>query len=378
MVITCDKRELVQAIQIVLKAVSSKPQMPILSGIYIKAYNDTLELQGTDYDLSIIAKVPANVETEGIVVVSGKYLFDVVRNLPGDKLVIKSNDRDNTVNISSQTAQFNLLSMEDTQFPVIEHLKGEVNFSISNQTFLNCIRKTSFSCSTDENRPIYSGCLMDFKEDKLIMVATNMHRLALMKERFSNLKSELKIIVPAKILNELSPIFNSRVPTDIDIACTKNKISFSYENVYIISRLIEGMFPEYSRVIPPSFKTNVTINKNEFKQAIERISLISKTDDYNITHFEFADGIVRISSDNPNIGKAEETVRVNIEGPNIDIAFNATYILDVLKVIETEKFLFSFKESLTTAAIHEVVEEDGVEKIGENFTYVVTPVRTKA
>lgn len=370
MKITCEKKELVQAIQIVSKAIPSRAQTPILSGIYIKAQNNILEMQGTDYEISIICKINANIEEEGIIVLPGKYLYEVIRTLPGDTVEIKNNQMDNSVNIRSNSAQFNLLNMQENEFPIIEKIDGQINFSLKNDTFLNFIRKTSFACATDENRPIFTGCLMNINNNLITMAATNMHRLALIRENIENISEEnIKIVIPAKILNEFSHMFNSEIPTDINISCTNNKISFSYENIYVISRLIEGQFPDYNRVIPKDFKTNVIINKSDFQAALDRVSLISRSGDYNIIHFEFIDNIVRISSDNPNIGKAEETINVDIKGPGISISFNAKYIIDVLKTIDTENFMFSFNQPLTTASIKEENNDD--------FTYVVTPVRTK-
>lgn len=371
MKITCEKKELTQAIQTVLKAIPSRPQMPILSGIYIKAVDNQLELKATDYEISISCKINANIDNEGTIVLPGKYLYEVIRTLPGEYVEIKNNNTDNSVNISSNTAQFNLLNMQATDFPVIEKLYGQINFTLKNTILRNFIRKTSFACSTDESRPVFTGCLIDINNSNIIMAATNMHRLALIRENIGNITDDnLKIIIPAKILNEFMHIFNSDIPEDIQISCTHNKISFSYENIYVISRLIEGQFPDYNRVIPKEFKTHVTINKQEFQSALDRVSLISRSGDYNIIHFEFVDNRVRISSDNPNIGKAEETINVQIEGPGINISFNAKYIMDVLKAIESENFIFSFNQPLTTASIK---EEDN-----NNFTYVVTPVRTKA
>lgn len=370
MKITCEKKELVQAIQTVLKAVPSRPQMPILSGIYIKAHQNYIELQGTDYEISIICKIKAIIETEGTIVLPGKYLYEVVRTLPGEYVEIKNNDSDNSVNIRSNSAQFNLLNMQENEFPVIELLKGQINFNLKNDIFLNFIKKTSFACATDESRPVFTGCLMDITDENIVMAATNMHRLALIKGNINYISdNNIKIIIPAKILNEFTHIFNSEIPTDIQISCTHNKISFSYENIYVISRLIEGQFPDYNRVIPKEFKTHVNINKNEFQSALDRVSLISRSGDYNIIHFEFVDNIVRISSDNPNIGKAEETINVDIEGPGINISFNAKYIIDVLKAIDAENFIFSFNQPLTTASI--------TQRDNKNFVYVVTPVRTK-
>ena len=372
MKITCEKKELVQAIQIVSKAISNRPQTPILSGIYIKAHNSQIQLQGTDYEIGIICTINAQVDEEGTIVLPGRYLYEVTRTLPGDYIKIKNNEQDNSVNISSNTAQFNLLNMLESDFPIIEKLNGNTNFALKNNIFLDFIKKTSFACAADDmNRPVFTGCLLDINKENIVMTATNMHRLSLIRKNIANVTDEnIKLIVPAKILNEFTHIFASDVPTDIQISCTQNKISFSYENIYVVSRLIEGQFPDYNRVIPREFKTVVTINKNEFQSALDRVSLISRAGDLNIIHFEFTDNIVRISSDNPNIGKAEETINVAIEGPGINISFNAKYIIDVLKAIDSEEFIFSFNQPLTTASI----KEPG----NDNFVYVVTPVRTKA
>ena len=371
MKIICEKKELVQAIQIVSKAISNRPQTPILSGIYIKTHTDQIELQGTDYEIGIICKINAQIEEEGTIVLPGRYLYEVTRTLPGDYVEIKNNDNDNSVNISSNSAQFNLLNMLESDFPVIEKLTGDINFALKNDIFLDFIKKTSFACASDDmNRPVFTGCLIDINSDNIIMTATNMHRLSLISQNVpSTIQENIKLIVPAKVLNEFIHIFNSDVPTDIQISCTDNKISFSYENIYVISRLIEGQFPDYNRVIPKDFKTKVTINKNEFQSALDRVSLISRSGDLNIIHFEFIDNIVRISSDNPNIGKAEETINVVIDGPGINISFNAKYIIDVLKAIDSDEFIFSFNQPLTTASIKQPGKD--------NFIYVVTPVRTK-
>lgn len=375
MVITCNKKELVHALSIVIKAINSKPEFPILSGIYIKAENDLLEIQGTEPNLSIITTIPANVEAEGIIVVSGKYFYDVIRNLPGDTVLIKLNDTDSTITISSKNAKFNLLAMDHNQFPTIETLKGEINFTITNHSFLNCIKKTSFS--VDDKNTLYSGCLLDFRDDDLYMVGTNRHRLAMYKEPFVKIGKNLQVIVPAKILNELNSIFQSKIPTDIEITCTPRQISFKYENVYIISRLLDGQFPDYTKVIPNNFSTDVIINKQEFKEALERIAIIFSNNEYSTINFEFSDTILKMYSDDPNIGRAEETLKVEIEGQDLEIAFKTKNIIEVLKVADTKEIMLSMKESLSTAAIFEVVKEEEDYIKNNNFTYVVTPIRKK-
>lgn len=365
---TCTKSDLVQAVQIVAKAVSSKPQMPVLSGIYLKAENNKIELQATDYEIGITCQVDANVTESGSIVLSGRYFQEVARRLPGDTVSLEFNREEQTVRILSDSANFNLLSLPSAEFPVIKPLAGNTTFSIRDNIFRDLIKKTVFACSADEARPIFTGCLLEVHGSDMIMAATNTHRLAVKREILDNFTGNIKIIIPAKILNELLRIMTSEIPTNITINCTYNQISFAFDNVYVTSRLIEGQFPDYQRVIPPQFATKIKINTHAFQSAVDRVSLISRSGDYNIIRLYFKNNQVCITSNNPDIGKAEETVAASIDGPELDIAFNAKYVTDVLKCIEGDEFTFSFNQPLSPAALRPL-EDD-------NFTYVVTPVRT--
>lgn len=370
MKINCDKKELVHALQIVMKSISNRPSMPILSGIFLYAHDNILEILGSDYDLSIMCKINAYIDEEGIVVIPAKYFYDVVRTMPGQFVEIKHTKDDTTVLLSSNAAQFNLLSMNSDEYPRIEHLQGTVNFDIANTVLVDSIKRTSFACGHEDTRPVFTGCLLNIRPDGLIMAATNLHRLAMSTKNIDiTTNEELNIVIPAKVLNELVNICSSDVPTNIHITYANNKIAFSYENIYIISRLIEGSFPDYNRVIPKSYKTKVRINKAEFQAALDRVSLISRGNQYNIIRFEFIDGTLRMFSDNPNIGKAEETINIDIDGENISISFNSNYISDVLKTFSGEEFTFAFNQPLSTAGIYQEGKDD--------YKYVVTPVLTQ-
>lgn len=365
---TCQKEKLVYAAQIVQKAVSSKPQMPILSGIYLNAFDNTLELQATDYELGISCKIEGNIEQPGAIVLSGRYFQEVVRRLPGDIVEISTNQEDNTVKITSNSAQFNLLSLPAAEFPVLKPLDGTITFNIRDNVFRDLIKKTVFACSTDEARPVFTGGLLDVNNSDVLMVATNTHRLAVKREILDEFNGAIKIIIPSKILNELAKIMVSEVPSNVLIHCSHNQISFTFDNVYITSRLIEGQFPDYKRVIPPEFVTNITLKTDEFLAAVERVSLISRGGDYNIIKLSFKQGAVLITSNNPDIGKAEESVAIDLQGNDLDIAFNAKYVTDILKNIDSEKFNFSLNTPLSPASIKPLDDED--------YTYIITPVRT--
>ena len=365
---TCQKTELVQAIQTVSKAVSSKPQMPVLSGIYLKAEDGILELQATDYEIGILCQIEAEVETPGNIVLSGRYLQEVTRRLPGETVEIDFDRQEQIAHIRSNTANFTLLSMSANDFPTIHSLEGNINFQIRDNILKDLISKTAFACSNDEARPVFTGCSMEVHDSTVTMAATNTHRLAVKTEVLDDFNGSIKIIIPAKILGELSRLMISEIPENVAVSCTYNQISFKFDHVYLTSRLIEGQFPDYRRVIPPEFKTRVTMETAGFSSAVDRVSLISRSGDYNVITLEFSNGQVRIFSNNPDIGNAEETVPAVVDGPDIRIAFNAKYVTDSLKNMDSKKFYFSLGQPLTPAAMRQ--EGD------ETFTYIVTPVRT--
>ena len=366
---TCPKNEITKAIQINTKAISNKPQMPILSGIYIHAENNTLSIETTDYDIGIICKITANVQEEGAIVVPGRYFSDVIKTLPGDTIELSSNNEKNTITIKSNTAKFNLLSMSATDFPKIQKLESDNNITIRSNILTDLIRKTSFACSSEMVRPIFTGCLLELNNIELTMAATNTHRLAVKKEIMDNndITVSSKLIIPAKILNDLSSLLNADIPINIDITYSHNQISFTYENIYIVSRLIEGQFPDYTNVIPPSFDTVATIRTHDLQEAIDRVSLISRSNQYNIINLDFTAENLLLSSNNPEIGKAEENISIKLNGQPINISFNAKYILDVLKYIDTDELNFSFNQPTTPASIKSINDD--------MFIYVVTPVR---
>ncbi|MGP1366232.1 MAG: DNA polymerase III subunit beta [Schwartzia sp. (in: firmicutes)] len=373
MKINCLKSDLVQALHVVSRAVASKPQTPILSGIYLKAEKDEVELQATDYAISVLCRVKAEVEEPGTVILSGRYLQEVTRNLPADEVIIETDAEETQVFIRSGTAHFQLLVMnrqKGEEFPTLRHLEGKVTFTISDVLLKTLIRKTAFSCAGEDGRPVFTGCMLELGEDEVKMVATNTHRLSFMETPLAGIHGEgRQFIIPAKVLEELRQMMTSEIPTEVTVACTYSEISFAFDHIYLKARLIEGQFPDYRRVIPTDFSTRVTLSTADFLAAISRVSLIARASDYKVIKLHFSGGQVHMTSNNPEIGQAEERVAATIDGPDVSIAFNAAYVTDVLKNIETKNFYFSLTEPLKPAAIRETDNEA--------FIYIITPVRTQ-
>ncbi|MBP2642335.1 MAG: polymerase beta subunit [Firmicutes bacterium] len=368
MKIICLKSQLQHAVQTVQKAVASKTPLPILTGIYIEAKDGRLELQATDYEIGISCTIDATVEEPGAVVLSGRYFQEMVRKLPGETIEIASNKEDRTIKINSNNSQFNLLSLPAEEFPVLRQINSENQISVKDFCLRELIKKTVFSCANDEARPIFTGGLLEIQDNEIRLVATNTHRLALKKDTIESGSSQIKMIIPAKILSELARLLVGEEAQNVTLSCQKNQVGIAFDDVYIISRLIEGQFPDYNKVIPPSFNTKVELNTDEFLAAVERVSLLAKDGEYNVAKFTFTENQVIITSNNPDVGKAYETVAGDLAGNGLEIAFNAKYIIDILKNVDSETFVFSLNTELSPACIKP--NDD------DNYTYIITPVRT--
>lgn len=369
MKIVCKKELLHHAVQTVQKAVSSKATLPILTGIYLSAQDNKLEVQATDYEIGISCTIEANVEEPGTIVLSGRYFQELVRKLPGESVEISSNQEDRTIKITSNFSQFNLLSLPAEEFPVLKQMLSENKMIVQDIVIKELIKKTVFACANDESRPMFTGCLLETDGSEIRMVGTNTHRLAFKKGNLSTPASNnAKMIIPAKILSELARILVSEEPLDVEISWQRNQVSFAFDNIFIISRLIEGQFPDYNRVIPPSFATTVKTNTDLFLDAVERVSLVAKDGDYNVVKFNFSKDQVIITSNNPDVGKAYETVDAHIEGNDLEIAFNVKYITDILKNIGTDEITISLNSQLSPASVVPINDD--------SYIYIITPVRT--
>lgn len=366
---TCSRKDLTEAFNIVSRALSSKHQMPILSGIYMKAEGSTLELQANNFEIGIITKIPVNVEEPGEIIVTGKYLQEIVRKLSGEVVNISHDEVQHVANIKSETANFKLLSMSAEDFPKVKSPETFASFSMKSSTLKNLIRKTAYACANDEVRPVFTGCCLEIVDNFVSMISTNTHRLAVMREKLDENLDNLTFIIPSKTLWELFRMLDtSDASNSVTIECSRKNVSFTFDNIYMTARIIDGQFPPYDKVIPKESATVATIKVDEMLEAVERVALISKETEYNTIRFIFSQEGINISSDSPDVGRAEEQITAKVEGPDLDISFNVRYIADVLKVIDTEECVIRLNKPLSPV--------DFREKDRDDFVYIVTPVRT--
>ncbi len=364
---SCYKSDLTEALQFAIRAVAVKPMTPILAGIYLKAEGSMLELQSNNFSTGIITRIPVNTEISGETVVSGKRFQEFVRNMPDDTITF-NDEGGNSLYIESGGANVELLTMPAHDFPKVKMPETDNSFKIRTTVLRNLIRKTVFAVSKDESRPVFTGCSFEIKGDKISLVATNTHRLALAVENLPDNYDNFDFVVPAETLRGLMLRIDPKdVENYVEINFSSRYLTFTFDNVFMTARLIEGQFPPYDRVIPQSSTTQVTVDSQDFKTAVEFVSLMSRETEYNTVKFIFADGGIEISSNSPEVGGAVKNVEAQIEGDELEISFNVDYILDVLRVIESKYIKIALNDKFSPAAF--------TEPENNNYVYVATPVR---
>ena len=369
MKLSCYRNDLNEALQFVTRAVTAKPMTPVLAGVYMKAEGQTLELQANNFSTGIITRIPVDIEIPGEVVVTGKKFQEFVRNITDDTIVLSDETDNNCLRlVSSNNTSVELLTMGVSDFPKVKTPDTDRSFKINSIMLRNLIRKTIFAVSKDESRPVFTGCAFEIFGEKISLVSTNTHRLAWAADVLEENYADCSFVVPVDTLRGLVARID---PTDtsgfVEINYSPRYLTFTFDNVFVTSRLIEGTFPPYNRVIPSSSTTHAAVKTDEFRQAVEFVALMSKENEYNTIKLVFADGNIEVSSNSPEVGGAVKNVDAQIEGEPLEISFNAAYINDALRIIDTEQLNIDLNDRYSPAKF--------TEPENDNYVYVATPVR---
>ena len=363
MIFICEKQKLQEGILIVQKAITGKSTMPILEGIYIKADSNGVTLIGSDKDLSIETKVEANTLENGSIVIDSKIFGEIIRKLPNSEVKIEVIEND-TVQISCEKSIFNVVLMNPDEYPALPEITDEKQISVPQNILKNMIKSTSFSVAQDETRPILQGVLFEIKEQSLNLVALDGYRLAV-KSEYLDSEFDIEVVIPGKTLNEVSKILED-VDNLVNITFTKNQILFNLEHTKIISRLLDGKFVNYASLLPQEYKLLVIVNRQDLQNGIERASLMSKEGNSNLIKLKIEDDLLVITS-NSQLGKVREEVEVNMQGEELEIAFNSRYLLDVLKNMEEDVIRLEMTSSITPCVIKA--------KDNDSYKYLILQVR---
>ena len=331
---SCNQQTLTKALNIVSKAVTIRTTIPILKGILLRVDNNgILTMSASDLDISIEKKIKVDNSEPGEIVVLSKLFGDIIRKLPDGDIYIEENN--GKVQIKCSNSEFNIIGLSAEEFPNINPNEKDSEELVFNKEILkDMIKKTSFSASIDENKGAMTGVLVEMEENTLNMVAIDGFRMAIARESMKNKKRQ-NIIIPAKILNEISRIISE---TDIDnddvtMLLNTKKAVFIIENTKIVIRLLEGEFMNYKRIIPADSSCRVVLNKNDFLDSVERASLLAKVGKNNLVRLEIKDNIMEITSKSEE-GNVKEEIIISKEGNDLTIGFNSKYFMPGLMSLQ--------------------------------------------
>jgi len=368
--IVCTKSNLVKGVSIVSKAVPSKTTMPILEGILIQTNDNEIKLTTYDLEIGIEYVMECDVKEQGSTVVNAIMFSEIIRKLPDTEIYLTLNDK-NLLEIECEGSLYKLATMNPEEFPELPKIEVENSIEVEQNTLKNMIRKTIFAVSSEENRPIFTGCLFEVKQNKLNIVAVDGFRLALRSIFLNKQTNDFNAVIPGKTLNEVNKILlDSFEPVKIGVS--KNQALFEMDNCKIVTRILDGEFLNYKSVIPENWETRVEVNKNNLQNSFERISLISassveKEKKYPVK-INVDIGKVVISCTNQT-GDAKEELFVATEGKNLEAGFNPKYFLDSLKAIDDENVYVEFGTSISPCLIKSTENKD--------YVYMILPIRLK-
>lgn len=361
------KEQLIAGLQAVQNIVSTRTTLPVLSNVLLRAQGDRLDLTATDLDVSISTAVPATVEQPGGVTLPAKKLFAIVRELPAPQVELEVDEK-NHVRIVAGSSFYKIHGVAAEEFPSIPTFTESRRVSVTQEKLKSLLRKTSIAISNDESRFVLNGIFFSLKDHTLTMVATDGRRLALAEEDVDiPASSQGEFIVPSKAIGELTRLLGTQ--NDAEIRYTQNQVSFTLQQgngleTVLISKLIEGNYPNYRQVIPSETKERITLVREELLQALHRAEMMT-SDKSNSVKLAFTKNRLEITANTPDIGESREVIAINYQGPDLAIAFNPGYAKDPLRAVDNDEVYMELIDELSPGLI----------KINGPFLYVLMPMR---
>lgn len=363
MLINCQGLELSDAFLKVSKAISNKITNPILEGIKITAEDQTLTMSATDTELSIEKKIKADVKVEGETVVPGRFITEFVKKLTNSIIELEVNEKNQMI-IRYDDSESVIQCYNPVEYPGFRNIETGEYFGINKKDFKTCVSKSIFSVAIDDTRPILKGVLFDIKNNELNVVALDGYRLARVKKNITSSITK-SIVIPSRSLSELSKLIDDEDDV-INIYIDKYTILVDLGDTKVTSRLLEGDYINYKQIIPVNFETFVIANKEQFEEALERATLLSRASNNNFVKFDIKENNLCITS-NSELGNIKENIPVNVLGKDLVISFNPRYFLESLRANSNEFVKMCFNKASTPCVIVPTEEDE--------FLYLILPVR---
>tara|TARA_B100001250_G_scaffold352367_1_gene325093 strand:+ start:858 stop:1973 length:1116 start_codon:yes stop_codon:yes gene_type:complete len=350
--------------------VDKKNTLPILANILIEAENNKLTLSSTDMDISIMETVNCNVVEPGSTTINAQLIYDIIRKLPDtSEIELISNDG-KLLTLRSNGSRFSLSCLPKEDFPIIETTNNGNKIKAKSETLFKLIDKTKFAISNEETRYFLNGLYCNITSENnnsfITFVGTDGHRLAKFSSSNNELNAEIPgVIIPKKTINELCKLL-SETTDEVEIDISANKIIFYFDHLILISKLIDGNFPDYKRVIPNNNENNLIVNRTNLLSAVDRVSTIAN-EKSPVIKFKLLKNLINMSTINNENSTATEDLEVVYDGDEIEIGFNSKYIMDILNNLEEEEVTLSFKDNSSPIIAKE--------KSNPDLIYVLMPMR---
>ncbi|HEY8497098.1 MAG TPA: DNA polymerase III subunit beta [Limnochordales bacterium] len=364
---TCDREILVQAVAIVERAVATRDAMYLLTGILIDARADQLKLVATDLELGIECTLQADVKRPGAVVVDGRLFGQLIRKLPGEQVQVELGDGEGLAVVRSGSAEFSLHTRPAHDFPPLPDKPAEDRWTVSQALLRNMIRQTAFAAAADESRPYLTGVLFEVSGEELRLVATDSNRLAYSKGLLAQpAAAPRQAIVPARTAQEVARVLQDDEEAQVVVSVADNHISFETGTARVVSRLLEGTYPNYRQVLPQEQPIRTRVPRDVFQAAVERAALLSRKGPA-VVIVNVRDQVLTLSAREADVGRSHEEIPVVHEGQDGQNAYQARFLLDVLRVLDSDEVQFDFSEGDKPAT----VKPAG----GEDYLCLIMPIR---
>jgi len=378
MKLTCSPEALSQALQVVSRAVSPRTTLPILNNVLLETSEKGLRLTGTNLEIAIVNHVDAEVHSEGSVTLPARLLTEFVAQLREKKMDIELDVKTQTLNVNcGPYHNVKIKGIDAAEFPPLPPHEDGVRVDLQQSDLLPAIEQTVVAASSDEGRPVLTGVYTQLGTDTLTLAATDGHRLAVktLKARRSagstppesSAEGADSVIIPARALQEVARVLKGDGVVEMSMGRSRNHVFFTLEGVEVMSRLIEGTYPNYNQVVPPEpANTTITLNTRELHERARAVAIFAR-DSANVVRIKTEAGEIAISATTSEVGSSEASVSADIEGADIQIAFNSRYLLDVLGLLGSEKTVLKFNGPLSPGVVRPAGNDD--------YTYVIMPVR---
>ena len=357
------------ALSHVSRFVSSKNQLPVLNNILFSTDQGRLKLSATNLELSINYWIGAKIDQEGSITVPSKEITEFVSYLPSGKLDLEL--KNNLITLSSEKNQSTFTTLPSTDFPDFPQLNPDTEFEIDVALLTQAISQISFSAAIDDTRPVLTGILCSFNQDFIRFVSTDGFRLSFKEIKLTtplnlNTDQTIDFIIPAKSLIEVTKLSKNNQKIKIGLTLDEHQVVFLMDDVELISRLIDGDFPDYKRLIPESYSTKVFVNRDELLQSVKIASVFAR-ESANVIKINIKNNHLELSANAPQVGQNQTQLETKTEGENLDVAFNYKFLTDFLTVCKSQEILIELNESLTPVFFHDQSDP--------SFTHIIMPVR---